>query len=114
MSINEVRYLPECGSTNAYVKEHFEEFGPVGAVYTENQTAAQTFVARTTVVLRRQTQLRLDGATQQWTAIFVHDVTFNLDTLWWAITSHNVSNWEADVFQTQGAEGFKAEYVTHQ
>ena len=32
MSINEVRYLPECGSTNAYVKEHFEEFGPVGAV----------------------------------------------------------------------------------
>ena len=34
MSINEVRYLPECGSTNAYAKEHFEEFGPVGAVYT--------------------------------------------------------------------------------
>ena len=34
MSINEVRYLPECGSTNAYVKEHFEEFGPVAAVYT--------------------------------------------------------------------------------
>ena len=33
MSINEVRYLPECGSTNAYVKEHFEEFGPVAAVY---------------------------------------------------------------------------------
>ncbi len=30
MSINEVRYLPECGSTNAYVKEHFEEFGPGG------------------------------------------------------------------------------------
>ena len=28
MSINEVRYLPECGSTNAYMKEHFEEFGP--------------------------------------------------------------------------------------
>ena len=35
MSINEVRYLPECGSTNAYMKEHFEEFGPVGAVYTK-------------------------------------------------------------------------------
>ena len=35
MSINEVRYLPECGSTNAYVKEHFEEFGqvpPVGII----------------------------------------------------------------------------------
>ena len=41
MSINEVRYLPECGSTNAYVKEHFEEFGPVAAVYTENQTAGR-------------------------------------------------------------------------
>ncbi len=36
-----LRYLPECGSTNAYVKEHFEEFGPVGAVYTENQTAGR-------------------------------------------------------------------------
>ena len=31
MSINEVRWLSECGSTNAYAKEHFEEFGPVGA-----------------------------------------------------------------------------------
>ena len=41
MSINEVRYLTECGSTNAYVKEHFEEFGPVGAVYTTNQTAGR-------------------------------------------------------------------------
>ena len=41
MSINEVRYLPECGSTNAYMKEHFEEFGPVGAVYTTNQTAGR-------------------------------------------------------------------------
>ena len=39
MSINEVRWLSECGSTNAYAKEHFEEFGPVGAVYTTNQTA---------------------------------------------------------------------------
>ena len=37
MSINEVRYLPECGSTNAYVKEHFEEFGPVGAVRSEER-----------------------------------------------------------------------------
>lgn len=25
MSINEVRWLSECGSTNAYAKEHFEE-----------------------------------------------------------------------------------------
>ena len=49
MSINEGRYLPECGSTNAYVKEHFEEFGPVGAVYTENQTAGRGRLGRSWV-----------------------------------------------------------------
>ena len=49
MSINEVRYLPECGSTNAYVKEHFEEFGLVGAVYTTNQTAGRGRLGRTWV-----------------------------------------------------------------
>ena len=49
MSINEVRYLPECGSTNAYVKEHFEELGPVGAVYTENQTAGRGRLGRSWV-----------------------------------------------------------------
>ena len=27
MSINEVRYLPECGSTNAYVKEQGKKIG---------------------------------------------------------------------------------------
>ena len=49
MSINEVRYLPECGSTNAYEKEHFEEFGPVGAVSTENQTAGRGRLGRSWV-----------------------------------------------------------------
>ena len=49
MSINEVRYLPECGSTNAYVKEHFEEFGPIAAVYTENQTAGRGRLGRSWV-----------------------------------------------------------------
>ena len=49
MSINEVRYLTECGSTNAYVKEHFEEFGPVGAVYTTNQTAGRGRLGRSWV-----------------------------------------------------------------
>ena len=49
MSINEVRCLPECGSTNAYVKEHFEEFGPVAAVYTTNQTAGRGRLGRTWV-----------------------------------------------------------------
>ena len=49
MSINEVRYLSECGSTNAYAKEHFEEFGPVGAVYTTNQTAGRGRLGRSWV-----------------------------------------------------------------
>lgn len=49
MSINEVRFLPECGSTNAYMKEHFEEFGPVGAVYTTNQTAGRGRLGRSWV-----------------------------------------------------------------
>lgn len=49
MSLNEVRYLPECPSTNAYAKEHFEEFGPVGAVYTLNQTAGRGRLGRSWV-----------------------------------------------------------------
>lgn len=49
MSINTVRFLPECGSTNTYVKEHFEEFGPVGAVYTMNQTAGRGRMGHTWV-----------------------------------------------------------------
>ena len=49
MSINEVRCLPECGSTNAYVKEHFEEFGPVAAVYTTHQPAGRGRLGRTWV-----------------------------------------------------------------
>lgn len=46
MSINRVLYLPECGSTNQYAKEHFEEFGPLGAVYTTNQTAGRGRLGR--------------------------------------------------------------------
>ena len=40
MSLNEIRCLPSCGSTNTYAKEHIEEFGPVAAVYTTSQTSA--------------------------------------------------------------------------
>lgn len=46
MSMNEVRFLPECASTNAYAKEHFEEFGSIGAVYTLNQTAGRGRLGR--------------------------------------------------------------------
>lgn len=38
MSINEVRLIGECTSTNTYAKEHIEEFGPVAAVYSTSQT----------------------------------------------------------------------------
>ncbi|MFQ7013397.1 MAG: hypothetical protein ACLRRU_03145 [Faecalibacterium sp.] len=41
-----MRWLSECGSTNAYAKEHFEEFGPVGAVYTTNRTAGRGRLGR--------------------------------------------------------------------
>lgn len=41
MSINEVRFVPECDSTNSYAKEHIEEFGPVAAVYSTSQTAGR-------------------------------------------------------------------------
>ena len=54
MSINEVRWLSECGSTNAYAKEHFEEFGPVGAVYTTNQTAGRGRLGYQQVVFENQ------------------------------------------------------------
>ncbi len=46
MSLNELRCLPACDSTNAYVKAHFEEFGPVAAVYTTNQTAGRGRLGR--------------------------------------------------------------------
>lgn len=49
MSINEVRRLPECGSTNTYAKEHFEELGLVGAVYTTSQTAGRGRLGRSWV-----------------------------------------------------------------
>ena len=49
MSINTILRLPECGSTNQYAKEHFEEFGLVGAVYTTNQTAGRGRLGRSWV-----------------------------------------------------------------
>lgn len=46
MSMNEIRCLPECGSTNLYAKQHIEEFGPLAAVYTTNQTAGRGRLGR--------------------------------------------------------------------
>jgi BirA family biotin operon repressor/biotin-[acetyl-CoA-carboxylase] ligase len=44
-----VLHLPECGSTNLYVKEHAGSLGPVGAVFTTNQTAGRGRLGRTWV-----------------------------------------------------------------
>ena len=41
-----LQHLDACPSTNAYVKEHPDAFGPVGAVYTTNQTAGRGRLGR--------------------------------------------------------------------
>lgn len=41
-----LRCLPEVGSTNAWAKEHFAGFGPIGAVYTTSQTAGRGRLGR--------------------------------------------------------------------
>lgn len=46
MSVNPIVRLPQCDSTNRYAKEHFEEFGPLGAVYTTDQTAGRGRLGR--------------------------------------------------------------------
>ena len=80
----------------------------------EVQTTAQAFVHGATVVLGGQTQLRLDGAAQQRTAVLVHDVALDLDTLGRTAAGLDVGDREADVFQTQGAQGLEAEHVADQ
>lgn len=39
--VNPLVALPETASTNTWAKEHLDVFGPVGAVYTTNQTAGR-------------------------------------------------------------------------
>ena len=41
-----VLFLPRVGSTNAWAKEHLDVFGPIGAVYTTNQTAGRGRLGR--------------------------------------------------------------------
>ena len=41
-----VIYLPQVGSTNAWAKENIARFGPVGAVYTTDQTAGRGRLGR--------------------------------------------------------------------
>lgn len=44
-----VIYLPQVGSTNAWAKENIAQFGPVGAVYTTDQTAGRGRLGRSWV-----------------------------------------------------------------
>ncbi|MGN0983542.1 MAG: biotin--[acetyl-CoA-carboxylase] ligase [Gemmiger sp.] len=44
-----VLYLPEVDSTNAWAKQHLDQFGPVGAVYTTSQTAGRGRLGRSWV-----------------------------------------------------------------
>ena len=44
-----VLYLPETESTNLWAKQHFDEFGPIGAVYTTSQTAGRGRLGRSWV-----------------------------------------------------------------
>ena len=44
--INTLVYLPQAESTNAWAKAHLDRFGPVGGVYTLNQTAGRGRLGR--------------------------------------------------------------------
>ena len=58
----------------------------------EVQTAAQTFVDGATVVLRRQTQFGLNGATQQGTTVLVEAIALHLDAVGRPLEGLEVSN----------------------
>ncbi len=45
-TLNTLLYLPECDSTNRYAKQHFTDFGAIGAVYTTSQTAGRGRLGR--------------------------------------------------------------------
>jgi hypothetical protein len=80
----------------------------------EVQAAAQALVHGAAVVLGGQTQLGLDGAAQQGTAVLVHLVALDLDAVGRAAAGLDVGDGEAHVFQTQGAQGLEAEHVADQ
>lgn len=44
--INDLYYLPQVDSTNTWAKQHLDAFGPIGAVYTTNQTAGRGRLGR--------------------------------------------------------------------
>mmetsp|Transcript_38712 Transcript_38712/g.90622 ORF Transcript_38712/g.90622 Transcript_38712/m.90622 type:complete len:631 (-) Transcript_38712:1357-3249(-) len=86
----------------------------VFVVLGEVQTAAQALVHRATVVLGRQTQLGLDGATQQRAGVLVHDVALDLDAQGRAAAGLDVGDGEAHILQSQGAQRLEPEHVAHQ
>src|SRR3569832_305955 len=83
-------------------------------VLCEVETAAQTLVHRAAVVLRRQAELGLDSAAQQWTAILVHLVALDLDAVRRSEAGLDVGDGEADVLEAQVLDRLEAEYVADQ
>ncbi len=63
------------------------------------EPAAQAFINGTTVILRRESKLGLDGAAQQRTAILIHDITLNLNAIRRPTTGLNVGYGKAHIFE---------------
>ena len=83
----------------------------VFVVLGEVQPAAQAFVYRAAVVLRRQAELGLDGAAQQRPAVFVHDVALDRDAVRRTAAGDHVGEGKAHVLEPQRPDRLEAEHV---
>jgi hypothetical protein len=73
----------------------------------EVETAAQRLIDGTAVVLGRQAELRLDGAAQERTAVFVQLVALDLDAVGRTGAGRDEPQREADVFEAQARTALK-------
>ena len=74
----------------------------------------QALIDNTAVVLTAQAELRLDGATKQWTSVLVHPVTLDLDAVWRAVAGLDEGEREAQVLEAQVAQGLEAKNAADQ
>ena len=86
----------------------------VFVVLGEVEATAEAFVHHPAVVLAAQAEFRLDGATQQRAAVLVHPVTLDHDAVRRTHAGLDEGHREADVFQTQVAQGLESEHVANQ
>ena len=80
----------------------------------EVETTAEALIHNPAVVLTAQAELRLDGATQQRTAVLVHPVALDLDAVRRAVAALDERHRETDVFQTEVAQSLETEHVADQ